>query len=119
MNWRAFTDGSLEAMDWNNVVACGGAPLACLMLSPAEEIGQTLSTSQRKAWLSADVAWKRHTDLESGAAAHMSNQEADFRRHGQRSRGVNVCSDIDLFLYDLDEKGANAKLVRPFLPLSL
>ena len=27
-NWRAFTDGSLDSLNWKNVVAAGGAPLA-------------------------------------------------------------------------------------------
>ena len=57
-NWRCFTDGSLDEMDWSNVVAAGGAPLACMTLSPAEERGEKITMSQRKAWLSVSTLLK-------------------------------------------------------------
>lgn len=107
-NWRAFSDGSLEGLDWTNVVAAGGAPLACLMPSPMEEQGRKLTSNQRKAWLSADQAWKLHRDghgPRSGdghgqrvGAAALDAVDADYRRHGDREH-INITSDIDLFLY--------------------
>jgi hypothetical protein len=33
-NWDVFTEGSLSRLDWNNVVAAGGAVLACLLSFP-------------------------------------------------------------------------------------
>jgi hypothetical protein len=45
-NWRAFTDGSLDDMDWTGVLCAGGAVLACSIPLPGEEtIDPLLSSS--------------------------------------------------------------------------
>ena len=90
-NWRCFTDGALDDLDWSNVFCAGGAPLACATPHPKEEAGDgaSLTEDERRAWLSADVAW--------ALGGHA---------RGPYAKG----GDVDLFLYGLDAAGANAKL---------
>ena len=46
-NWSVFTEGSLsQLIDWNNVVAAGGAVLACL--TPLDEAAKVSKRSIRK-----------------------------------------------------------------------
>ena len=46
-NWSVFTEGSLsQLIDWNNVVAAGGAVLACL--APLDEAAKKSKRSIRK-----------------------------------------------------------------------
>ena len=44
-NWRAFTDGSLDDMDWTGVLCAGGAVLACSIPLPGEETIDPLLSS--------------------------------------------------------------------------
>lgn len=50
-NWSIFTEGSLSQFDWNNVVAAGGAVLACL--TPLGESAKKSKRSIRKYYHSA------------------------------------------------------------------
>ncbi|KAF8164736.1 hypothetical protein B0H34DRAFT_647969 [Crassisporium funariophilum] len=51
-NWAIFTEGSLsQLIDWNNVVAAGGAVLACL--TPLDEAAKVSKRSIRKYYHSA------------------------------------------------------------------
>ncbi|CAG8732779.1 17904_t:CDS:2, partial [Cetraspora pellucida] len=36
-NWKLFTEGCLDGLDWNNVIVSGGSILACLLPLPAKD----------------------------------------------------------------------------------
>ncbi|CAG8533706.1 4216_t:CDS:10 [Dentiscutata erythropus] len=36
-NWKLFTEGSLDGLDWNNTIVSGGSVLACLLPLPARD----------------------------------------------------------------------------------
>lgn len=79
-NWSVFTEGSLsQLLDWNNVVAAGGAVLACL--TPLDKDAKVSKRTIRKyyhssAYPSSDVdlfLW--------GMNAEEVNEQLSFRRH--------------------------------------
>ena len=79
-NWSVFTEGSLSQLfDWNNVVAAGGAVLACL--TPLDKDAKVSKRTIRKyyhssAYPSSDVdlfLW--------GLNAEQVNGQLSFRRH--------------------------------------
>ena len=79
-NWSVFTEGSLsQLLDWNNVVAAGGAVLACL--TPLDKDAKVSKRTIRKyyhssAYPSSDVdlfLW--------GLNAEQVNGQLSFRRH--------------------------------------
>ncbi|KAJ3294904.1 hypothetical protein HK104_003182 [Borealophlyctis nickersoniae] len=77
LNWRMFTEGSLQFLDWSNIFAAGGSILGCLAPVP-EDVG----TAPGK-----------------------------LREH---LRKEYPGSDIDLFIYGLDEEAAKAKMQKIF-----
>ncbi|SJL18642.1 uncharacterized protein ARMOST_22239 [Armillaria ostoyae] len=73
-NWHLFSENSLQALDWTNVIAAGGAVLACLESIPL----------------------------------HAEQSNTDRRRY---FTSKYKSSDIDLFLWGLNEQEAEAKIV--------
>ncbi|KAJ3033317.1 hypothetical protein HDV00_006507 [Rhizophlyctis rosea] len=72
LNWRIFTEGSLQFLDWTNIFAAGGSVLACLAPVPPE------------------------------------HDTPASRREYFREKYPG--SDIDLFIWGLDEQGAKLKM---------
>ena len=81
-NWSIFTEGSLSLVDWNNVVAAGGAVLACL--TPLDKDAKVSKRMIRKyyhstAYPSSDVdlfLWGLNAEQVNGL---LSFQTAPYR----------------------------------------
>ncbi|KAG9287132.1 hypothetical protein G9A89_001026 [Geosiphon pyriformis] len=80
-NWKLYTEGSLNGLDWNNVFAAGGAVLSCLLPIPKQY------SSTRKT---------REYYHEKAYAS----------------------SDIDLFIYGLNEEDAKQKMIEIYNVIS-
>ncbi|KAJ3213217.1 hypothetical protein HDU67_003156 [Dinochytrium kinnereticum] len=77
INWKLFTEGSLQYLNWDNVFAAGGSVLSCLQPLPE---AATMNLSERRQYLRTEFP----------------------------------ASDIDLFIYGLDENQAKVKMQEIF-----
>ena len=81
--------------------------------------------SQRKAWLSADPAWKHRAKGDRGKDDHPQHAASEpekatserGNRYGEYA-SVATTSDVDLFLYGLTEREATAKLAEIYDAIS-
>jgi hypothetical protein len=102
-NWRVTTWGQLDGLDWNNVIAAGGAVLACAMSGGGENASDADAASMRQhlcrtppAFMDAELTSDAHTFLSL---------------HGRDAPGDIARADIDLWLYGLSSPEAAAAKV--------
>lgn len=123
-NWKYFTYGLFEEMDWSNVFVAGGSVLACV-LQPQERGWSDLwsdDLSSDSSDSDNDIELQENTfvDMTEDTSAQMLGSELNYSTPSylsndeQRRRFYNfgnfINSDIDLFLYAMSEKQAEEKV---------
>ena len=103
--WRVFTCGSLDGLDWSNVIAAGGA-VAAVATTAANGSGKVAAAVKKanKA-LCAHAAGKPLPD-----SIIASPLFSEF--HGRGAAGGLERSDVDLFIYGLTPPKAAEKLLQ-------
>jgi hypothetical protein len=97
-NWRSFTMGQLEGLNWDGVLVAGGAILACATTQPpaARRYGDRIIVKH---------LLRQQPDVVQNNALE---QTPEFMAlHAPDS--ASVVSDIDVYLYGLSEAQARAK----------
>ncbi|KCV69365.1 hypothetical protein H696_03796 [Fonticula alba] len=123
-NWELFTENSLRYVKWDNVVAAGGSVLACLMpvfdpdtpstfLPDADVAFGQVARARAAMRVDASVRTLNGATVTSPGEA-ISPKRQRYIYHNMLYRS----SDIDLFIYGLDEEAARAKLIELYEAIS-
>jgi hypothetical protein len=99
-NWRVFTMGQLEGLDWRGVFAAGGAVLACATTPPRQP---RAADAARTAQLLCRAGINRIDPSLRDAPAFLSF-------HDRAAPGDLACADIDLWLHGLSPADAAKKV---------
>ena len=144
-NWRSFTLDGLKGLNWRGVVAAGGAVAGCALQSPAwARAGRGDIRDPARSWFLNKAVYSIHEDWDHmhfppGDDRQIIVEEAwwcmDLWKGGSLGYGVSrPChgsgahkdcdisgyeeSDVDLFLYGLDEAAARAKIKHIYCTLA-
>lgn len=98
-NWRVFTMGQLDGLDWRNVFAAGGAVLACATVSPP-------TAAPNQALIQKLLSHAGTVD------PALSGSPVFLAFHGPNAPGDLARSDIDLFLHSLQSPEEAATKVK-------
>ncbi|KAG2382130.1 hypothetical protein C9374_005922 [Naegleria lovaniensis] len=99
-NYHHFTEGMLDGLDWSNVIMAGGS--VATMITKMPTIRDISLRSIRR------TRYELRNDIYS--LIDMPEKAASIHYHSNRHKWDNHYSDIDLFIYALDEKAAIGKI---------
>ncbi len=105
-NWKLFTQGVFEGMDWSNVCVAGGAVLSCLM-PHCTVAAPAANSDQKQQSATAPAAAAAATAAASTVLGAASGQPPLIAG----ANGAHA-SDLDLFVYGLNPEQATKKLTQ-------
>ncbi|KCV72428.1 hypothetical protein H696_00014 [Fonticula alba] len=125
-NWNLFTEESLRYVNWDNVVAAGGSVLACLapLFDPESASGQLMAEDADVGFgqvARAEVDKQNDSSTSTLTGANPTPPGEAITPKRQRYIYHHLLyrsSDIDLFIYGLDEEAGRAKLVELYEAIS-
>jgi hypothetical protein len=101
-NWRSFTMGQLESLNWDGVLVAGGAILACATTQPQPARRYVVHTVVNR------LLRKLPPEQKALVCNIVLEQAPEFLAlHVPDS--ASVLSDIDVYLYGMNEAQARAK----------
>jgi hypothetical protein len=101
-NFNVFCESSLVDIDWDNIVAAGSSAVNCLLPVPAE-----YNTSKRALRQYCKCLFPRYDIFKNRCPTSVS---MELRLISSDHEKFAPASDIDLFLYGLDEQQAIEKI---------
>nr|CAG4719202.1 unnamed protein product [Naegleria fowleri] len=99
-NYHHFTEGMLDGLDWSNVIMAGGSVSTIINKMPTIRDISCRSVRRTPQQLRNNIS----------SFIDKPEQAASIHYHSRRHKWDNHYSDIDLFIYGLDEKDAIEKI---------